>query len=108
MALYLVTGGCGFIGSHLARALIAAGHRVRILDDLSTGRRDLAPAGAEIIIGSISDPKAVAAAVEGTHGCFHLAAIASVMRSIEDWGGTHAINLGGTIRMLEAAGRHGI
>lgn len=108
MALYLVTGGCGFIGSHLGRALIEAGHRLRILDDLSTGRRALAPAGAEIIVGSIADPAAVAAAIEGAAGCFHLAAIASVARSIENWSGTHAVNLGGTIRIFEAAGRRGL
>jgi UDP-glucose 4-epimerase len=108
MALYLVTGGCGFIGSHLGRALTEAGHRVRILDDLSTGRRELAPPGAAIAIGSITDPDAVARAMDGVEGCFHLAAIASVVRSIEDWSGTHAVNLGGTIRVLEAAGRRGI
>jgi UDP-glucose 4-epimerase len=108
MAHYLVTGGCGFIGSHLGRALAEAGHRVRILDDLSTGRRALAPKGAEIRVGSITDPDAVAAAIDGTDGCFHLAAVASVVRSIEDWSGTHAVNIGGTIRVLEAAGRRGI
>jgi UDP-glucose 4-epimerase len=108
MALYLVTGGCGFIGSHLGRALAAAGHRVRILDDLSAGRRALAPAEAEIRVGSVADPDAVAAAMDGADGCFHLAAIASVTRSVEDWSGSHAVNLGGTIRIFEAAGRGGI
>src|SRR5882724_8841453 len=108
MALYLVTGGCGFIGSHLATALLAAGHAVRILDDLSSGRRALAPEGAELHIGSITDPSAVAKAVEHVDGCFHLAAIASVIRSVEDWSGTHGVNLGGAIRLFEAAAASGI
>ena len=108
MALYLVTGGCGFIGSHLATALLAAGHAVRILDDLSSGRRALAPEGAELHIGSITDPAAVAKAIEHVDGCFHLAAIASVIRSVEDWSGTHGVNLGGTIRLFEAAAASGI
>jgi UDP-glucose 4-epimerase len=108
MALYLVTGGCGFIGSHLATTLLAAGHAVRILDDLSSGRRALAPEGAELHIGSITDPSAVAKAIEHVDGCFHLAAIASVIRSVEDWSGTHGVNLGGTIRLFEAAAASGI
>ena len=108
MALYLVTGGCGFIGSHLGRSLVAAGHRVRILDDLSTGRRERAPGGAELVVGSILDAAAMEAAMTGVEGCFHLAAIASVTRSTEDWSGTHAVNLGGAVRVLEAAARRGI
>ena len=74
MASYLVTGGCGFIGSHLANALLAGGHAVRILDDLSTGRRDRAPAAAELIVGDVADPGAVARAQEGVYCCFPLAA----------------------------------
>jgi UDP-glucose 4-epimerase len=108
MALYLVTGGCGFIGSHVALSLLAAGHSVRILDDLSSGRRALAPAAADLHIGSITDPSAVARAVDGVDGCFHLAAIASVIRSIEDWSETHGVNLGGTVRVFEAAAAHGV
>jgi len=108
MASYLVTGGCGFIGSHLATALLATGHRVRVLDDLSSGRQALAPPGAELHIGSITDPAAVAKAIEGVDGCFHLAAIASVIRSIEDWSGTHHVNLGGAIRVFEALAAAGI
>ena len=78
MTAYLVTGGCGFIGSHLADALVARGDRVRILDDLSTGHRENAPKAAEVVIGDVADPAAVRAAMAGMDGCFHLAAIASV------------------------------
>ncbi|MBT5458053.1 MAG: NAD-dependent epimerase/dehydratase family protein, partial [Rhodospirillaceae bacterium] len=81
MSKYLVTGGCGFIGSHLADALVAAGHGVRILDDFSTGKRENAPSAAEIITGDVADTETVRLAMAGMDGCFHLAAIASVVRS---------------------------
>ena len=55
MPLFLVTGGCGFIGSHLADALIADGSGVRILDDLSTGKRENAPEAADIVVGDVAD-----------------------------------------------------
>lgn len=103
MAFHLVTGGCGFIGSHLTQALVDAGHRVRILDDLSTGRRMNAPPEAELIVGDVADPAAVRHAFAGVDGCFHLAAIASVERSTEDWTGAHRVNLGGAINVFEAA-----
>ena len=103
MPSYLVTGGCGFIGSHLADALVAAGHRVRILDDLSTGRRKNAPAAAEIVVGDVADAATVRSAMAGMDGCYHLAAIASVQRSNEDWAGTHRVNLTGTINVFDAA-----
>src|SRR6185295_17561239 len=83
MASYLVTGGCGFIGSHLADALVARGHRVRVLDDLSSGKRTNAPAKADIVVGDVADPTVVRRAMERMDGCFHLAAIASVQRSVE-------------------------
>lgn len=107
MARYLVTGGCGFIGSHLADALVAGGDEVRILDDLSTGRRENAPRAAEVIVGDVADARVVRAAMAGVDGCFHLAAIASVERSTQDWAGTHAVNLTGTIHVLDAARRGG-
>jgi UDP-glucose 4-epimerase len=103
MGSYLVTGGCGFIGSHLAEALIARGHRVRILDELSTGQRANTPPKAELIVGDVADGAAVRGAIAGTDGCFHLAAIASVPKSVEAWWPTHRVNLGGTINVLEAA-----
>ncbi len=103
MARYLVTGGCGFIGSHLADALVTAGHAVRILDDLSTGRRANAPESAEILVGDVADPRTVAGAMAGVDGCFHLAAIASVARCNDDWAGAHRVNLSGTINVFQAA-----
>lgn len=103
MAHYLITGGCGFIGSHLADALLAAGHGVRILDDLSTGKRENAPPAAEIMIGDVADPVAVAESMAGMDGCFHLAAVASVQRSVEDWLGTHRTNQTGAVQIFNAA-----
>lgn len=103
MSRYLITGGLGFIGGHLAHALCRAGHSVRILDDLSTGRRENAPDACEVKIGDVADPAAVAAAMTGMEGCFHLAAIASVERSNEAWAACHRVNLGGTVNILEAA-----
>lgn len=103
MSLILVTGGCGFIGSHLSAALIARGDAVRVLDDLSTGSRaNLAP-GAELVVGDIADPASVHAAMAGVEGVVHLAAIASVQRCTEDWLGAHRVNLGGSIGVFEAA-----
>lgn len=104
MAKYLVTGGCGFIGSHLVDALLSAGHSVRVLDDLSTGKRSNIPQqSVDMVIGDVSDPLAVTAAMQGMDGCFHLAAIASVARSNEDWTGTHRVNQTGTVAVLDAA-----
>ena len=106
MAVYLVTGGCGFIGSHLVDALVAAGHAVRVLDDLSTGTEANLSPGASLLRGCVTDPVLVHQAVAGIDGCFHLAAIASVQRSQEDLLGTHRTNLGGTLTLLDAlAGR---
>lgn len=105
MGRYLVTGGCGFIGSHLCEALIKTGARVRILDDFSTGSPDNAPREAVILQGDVADPQTVAAAMEDVDGCFHLAAVASVERSARDWLGAHRTNLSGTIAVLDAARR---
>ena len=108
MSLYVVTGGAGFIGSHLSDALLARGHTVRVVDDLSTGhRRNLDPR-IELLVGDIADSALMRQALEGAAGAFHLAAIASVARSNEDWTGTHRANLTGTITVLDqarAAGR---
>jgi UDP-glucose 4-epimerase len=105
MAHYMVTGGCGFIGSHLCEALLARGDRVRILDDLSTGKLANKPADAEFIRGDIADGACVARALAGTDGCFHLAAISSVEEANRDWLGTHRCNLTGTIVVFDAARR---
>ncbi len=103
MAHYLVTGGCGFIGSHLADLLLAGGHTVRVLDDLSTGKRENLSPQAELIVGDVADPEKVAQAMAGVAGCFHLAAVASVDRCNRDWLGTHRTNLTGTITIFDAA-----
>lgn len=103
MAHYLVTGGCGFIGSHLCDALVAAGHRVTVLDNLSTGRlANLNPA-ARLIIGDVQNPETVRRAMADVDGCFHLAAIASVERAREAWLATHGANQTATITVLDAA-----
>ena len=102
---YVITGGAGFIGSHLADALLALGHDVRVLDDFSTGRAENLDPRCDVIRGDVCDPKSVQRAMLGASGCFHLAAIASVARANEDWLGTHRVNLGGTITVLDAA-RH--
>ena len=103
MANYLVTGGAGFIGSHLANALLAKGHAVTVLDDLSTGHRHNLPLRARLVVGDIQDAPLVERLMAEADGCFHLAAIASVQRSVEDWAGTHRVNLTGTINILNAA-----
>ena len=103
MGFYTVTGGAGFIGSHLADLLLAAGHSVRIVDDFSTGKRENLPPGAEIMPGDVTDPALMRLALEGADGCFHLAAIASVARANEDWRGTHQVNQTGTVTVLDAA-----
>ena len=103
MTIYTITGGAGFIGSHLADALLAAGYRVRVLDDFSTGRAENLDPRCEVMRGDICDPAAIRRALAGAAGCFHLAAIASVVRANEDWLGTHRVNLGGTINVFDAA-----
>jgi UDP-glucose 4-epimerase len=107
MSLFLVTGGAGFIGSHLCDALIARGDSVRVLDDLSTGHRANLPAGVDLIVGDIADPDAALSATDGIDGCFHLAAIASVERGVNDWLGSHRANLTGAISIFDAIRRHG-
>jgi UDP-glucose 4-epimerase len=102
---YLVTGGCGFIGSHLVDALISEGHTVLALDDLSTGKRDNLNKRAQLIMGDVADETAVAHAMRDVDGCFHLAAIASVTKSNEDWVGTHRTNQTGAICIFNAARR---
>ncbi|MGH6983339.1 MAG: NAD-dependent epimerase/dehydratase family protein [Stellaceae bacterium] len=103
MPSYLVTGGCGFIGSHLCDALVARGDRVRILDDLSTGKKSNKNPRAELIVGDVADEATVMHAVTGVDGCFHLAAVASVARCNTEWIATHRTNLTGTITVLNAA-----
>jgi UDP-glucose 4-epimerase len=104
--LCLVTGGAGFIGSHLAAALAAAGRPVRVFDDLSTGLREnlarVSPAP-ELVVGSLTDAAAVTRAAAGCEVVFHLGAVASVAKSAEDPLGNHAVNATGTLNVLTAA-----
>src|ERR1700751_4782660 len=96
MAICLVTGGAGFIGSHLVDALVGAGHTVRVLDDLSTGSRENVHPDAELGAGSVAGPDAVTAAVAGTEVVFHQGALGAVSRSVADPLTTDRVNVHGT------------
>jgi UDP-glucose 4-epimerase len=102
MSRYLVTGGAGFIGSHLTTALLRAGHQVRVLDDLSSGPRPTDPA-LEFLEGDVADAALVRHAVTDCAGVFHLAAITSESRCREGWSRANQVNQGGTIAVLDAA-----
>lgn len=103
MAVYVVTGGAGFIGSHLCDALLAANHRVRVIDDFSTGTSDNINSRCDVFRGDVCDLGLLRRVMDGAAGCFHLAAIASVARGNEDWSGTHRVNQAGSVAVLEAA-----
>ncbi|HZS48325.1 MAG TPA: NAD-dependent epimerase/dehydratase family protein, partial [Blastocatellia bacterium] len=106
----LVTGAAGFIGSHLAAAVLNDGHKLRIVDNFSTGRRqNLAHlTAAEFIEGDISDSKTAAKIVDGIDVVFHEAAIPSVARSLAEPMLTHKANIDGTITLLVAARDAGV
>ncbi len=101
----LVTGGAGFIGSHVVDRLLTLGAHVTVLDDLSTGRREHLPQDARVrlIEGDAADGATVRRAIEDCSRVVHLAAVASVQRSVEDPLGTHRANLVATLQVLEAA-----
>jgi UDP-glucose 4-epimerase len=100
----LVTGGAGFIGATLVRRLIAGGHRVRVLDNLSTGdTAHLAGVDAELVTGDIRDSAALAAAMAGCDAVVHLAAAGSVTGSVADPAANFEANVVGTFRVLDAA-----
>jgi len=106
VACYLVTGGAGFIGSHLVHALVEHGHRVRVLDDFSTGKREnLADIQdkLDLICGSICDFALVQDIMQGVDYCLHHAAIPSVPRSVQDPRASNAANIDGTLNVFLAA-----
>jgi nucleoside-diphosphate-sugar epimerase len=107
----LVTGGAGFIGSHLVKGLLARGDSVRILDDFSSGKRENLEGlegDFEVVEGDVRDTARARAACEGVEGILHEAAVASVPLSIEDPRRTHEVNVDGTLRLLIAARDLGI
>jgi UDP-glucose 4-epimerase len=114
MASYLVTGGCGFIGSNIAHALVARGDQVRVVDNLSTGResnlaqlRSAHPRQLELVRGDILDPSLLDSALTGVDYILHLAAMPSVPWSVERPLESDRINSQGTLQVFEAARRNG-
>ncbi|MCB1653054.1 MAG: NAD-dependent epimerase/dehydratase family protein [Pseudomonadales bacterium] len=107
----LVTGGAGFIGSNLVDALLAKGHAVRILDDMSTGKRCNLPMDnpkVELIEGDVADAALVARVMAGCSAVVHLAAVASVQASVDDPVRTHQSNFIGTLNVCEAMRESGV
>src|SRR5919107_3175075 len=107
---WLVTGGAGFIGSHVVDRLLALGHEVRVVDNLSTGSREnLAHVADRIDFqnGDLCDPSAAARAVEGMEVIYHIAALPSVPRSLKDPWGSHDANVNATVHLLQAAVKAG-
>ncbi|MEP6783286.1 MAG: NAD-dependent epimerase/dehydratase family protein [Acidobacteriota bacterium] len=98
----LVTGGAGFIGSHLSRALLQNGARVTVLDNLSVGRRDAVPEGARFVHGDVRDDAAIATALQGVDCVFHLAAQVTIRGSFERFRDDLDTNVMGTARLLSA------
>ena len=113
MGVVLVTGGAGFIGSNLTKALAASGERVRVLDNLSTGTWDnlddvRGDHGVELVEADVRNREAVAKACAGVEVVFHEAALGSVPRSVEDPIESDAVNTGGTVCVLDAARHAGV
>jgi len=108
VASYLVTGGAGFIGSHLAEELLCRGHRVRIVDNLATGHRENLPPSAEFIEGDLADAAVAASAVDGMDYVLHQAAIPSVPRSVKDPATSNRANITATLNVLVASQQAGV
>lgn len=104
----LVTGGAGFIGSHLVRCLVSQGVAVRVLDDLSSGHEANIPAGVEFIRGSVVEIGTVRTALSGCDHVFHLAAMVSVPQSVADPAGSFRVNVEGTENVARAAASAGV
>ena len=100
---YLVTGGCGFIGSHLVEALLNSGAEVVVVDNLSTGRLENISQTVRLIRGDVRDQTLLRVAAENCSGIFHLAAVASVPKCNEEWYASHTVNLSASICVFEAA-----
>ncbi len=99
---YLVTGGCGFIGSHLVELLLKNGHGVTVIDNLSTGKRENIPSHVKLIVEDITTPGIFDTIIGSVDGCFHLAAIVSVQQSAENWLRTHQVNQSGAVALFDA------
>lgn len=106
MPLYVVTGGAGFIGSHLVEELLRRGERVRVVDDFSSGMRENVPADVELVEGDVADPAVAVRAIAGADYVLHQAAIPSVARSVADPLKSHRANIDGTLQVLMAARDH--
>ena len=106
----LVTGGAGFIGSHIVERLLSDGHEVVVLDDFSTGHRHNLPAHDKLSVveGDIRDFDTVNDCTQGVDWVFHKAAVASVPKTVNDPVGSSAANYQGTLHVLEAARQHGV
>lgn len=105
MSKYLVTGGAGFIGSHLVELLQSENHEVIVLDDLSTGLSDNLGHDVEFILGDICSEEDVAHAIANVDGCFHLAAIASVQKYNDAWHNASKVNSLGSVNIFNAAAK---
>lgn len=108
--LFLVTGGAGFIGSHITDRLLADGHTVRILDNFSTGKQENIPdsPSVSVIEGDVADPETVHSAMHGVDRVFHEAAIASVPETVGNPLGSAQVNYLGTLNVLESARQAGV
>jgi nucleoside-diphosphate-sugar epimerase len=103
LATYLITGVAGFIGSHLAEALLARGDNVRGLDNFATGKRENIPSGMDFIEADLADARAVARACIGVDAILHQGALPSVPRSVKEPRPSHLANIDGTFNLLEGA-----
>lgn len=110
MSRYLITGGAGFIGSHLIEHLLKLDHQITVLDDLSSGNLNNLPQNSniEFIKGDILDTETLKRAFKNTQGIFHLAAIASVQKSINDWQHCNNVNLYGAIKVFQESALNNI
>lgn len=109
--MYLVTGGAGFIGSHIVERLVASGKTVRVLDNFSFGKQENlrgVEKSVEVIAGDLLDTKAVRQAVEGVEVVFHQAALRSVPLSVEKPTMVNRVNVEGTMNVLQAAWKAGV